>query len=68
MNFVLSTRVIYIEYSFCFDEGRIVILFNGFQKENRKDPKEKKIEKSKDIKKGVLWKQKQMRNSLTSAH
>ena len=31
---------------FCFDEGRIVILFNGFQKKTEKTPK-KEIEKAK---------------------
>ena len=30
---------------FCFDEGRIVILFNGFQKKTEKTPK-KEIEKA----------------------
>ena len=32
---------------FCFDEGRIVILFNGFQKKTEKTPK-KEIEKAYD--------------------
>ena len=31
---------------FCFDEGRIVILFNGFQKKTEKTPK-KEIDKAK---------------------
>ena len=35
---------------FCFDEGRIVILFNGFQKKTEKTPK-KEIEKAKILRK-----------------
>ena len=35
---------------FCFDEGRIVILFNGFQKKTEKTPK-KEIEKAKIFRK-----------------
>lgn len=34
---------------FCFDEGRIVILFNGFQKKSEKTPK-KEIDKAKSLK------------------
>ena len=34
---------------FCFDEGRIVILFNGFQKKTQKTPKSE-IEKALKIK------------------
>ena len=34
---------------FCFDEGKIVILFNGFQKKSRKTPL-KEIEKALKIK------------------
>ena len=33
----------------CFDEGKIVVLFNGFQKKSRKTPK-KEIEKALRIK------------------
>ena len=35
---------------FCYDEGRIVILFNGFQKKSEKTPK-KEIEKAKILRK-----------------
>ena len=35
---------------FCFDEGRIVILFNGFQKKTEKTPK-KEIDKAKILRK-----------------
>ena len=35
---------------FCFDGGRIVILFNGFQKNSEKTPK-KEIEKAKILRK-----------------
>ena len=35
---------------FCFDGGRIVILFNGFQKKSEKTPK-KEIEKAKILRK-----------------
>ena len=35
---------------FCFDEGRIVILFNGFQKKTENTPK-KEIEKAKILRK-----------------
>lgn len=35
---------------FCFDGGRIVILFNGFQKKSGKTPK-KEIEKAKILRK-----------------
>lgn len=45
MNFVLNIKVIYRIF-FCFDEGRIVILFNGFQKKSEKTPK-KEIDKAK---------------------
>ncbi|MFR9641478.1 MAG: type II toxin-antitoxin system RelE/ParE family toxin [Rikenellaceae bacterium] len=34
---------------FCFDEGRIVVLFNGFQKKSQKTPKSE-IEKALKIK------------------
>ena len=34
---------------FCYDEGRIVILFNGFQKKTQKTPK-KEIEKALQLK------------------
>jgi phage-related protein len=34
----------------CFDEGQIVVLFNGFQKKTQKTPKEE-IEKAKRLKK-----------------
>jgi len=34
----------------CFDEGRIVVLFNGFQKKTQKTPKEE-IERAKRLKK-----------------
>lgn len=50
MNFVLNIKVIYIGYSFVFDEGRIVILFNGFQKKSEKTPK-KEIDKAKILRK-----------------
>jgi phage-related protein len=33
----------------CFDEGRLIVLFNGFQKETQKTPK-KEIEKALRIK------------------
>lgn len=33
----------------CFDEGNLVVLFNGFQKKSQKTPK-KKIEKAMRIK------------------
>lgn len=35
---------------FCFDEGRIVILFNGFQKKTAKTPRNE-IEKAKKLRK-----------------
>ena len=34
----------------CFDEGRLVVLFNGFQKKTQKTPK-KEIEKAMKLKK-----------------
>ena len=34
----------------CFDEGRLVVLFNGFQKKTQKTPK-KEIEKAVRLKK-----------------
>ena len=34
----------------CFDEGNIVVLFNGFQKKSQKTPK-KEIEKAERLKK-----------------
>ncbi|WP_307427049.1 type II toxin-antitoxin system RelE/ParE family toxin [Chryseobacterium sp. MDT2-18] len=30
---------------FCFDEGKLVVLFNGFQKKSQKTPK-KEVEKA----------------------
>lgn len=41
---------------FCFDEGNIVILFNGFQKKTQKTP-ESEIKKAIQLKKEYLWKQ-----------
>ena len=35
---------------FCFDEGQIVILFNGFQKKTQKTP-DKEIDKALELKK-----------------
>lgn len=32
-------RAIYIECFFIFDEGQVVVLFNGFQKKTQKTPK-----------------------------
>lgn len=49
MNFVLNIKVIYRIF-FCFDEGHIVILFNGFQKKSEKTPK-KEIDKAKILRK-----------------
>lgn len=37
----------------CFDEGKIVILFNGFQKKSQKTPK-KEIEKALEIEKRIF--------------
>lgn len=38
LNFVLNIIVIYIEYFLFFDDGNIVVLFNGFQKKTTKTP------------------------------
>ena len=40
----------------CFDAGRIVILFNGFQKKSQKTPK-KEINKAKELKSEYFNKQ-----------
>ncbi len=50
MNFVSSTKSNIYRIFFCFDEGRIVILFNGFQKKTEKTPK-KEIDKAKILRK-----------------
>jgi phage-related protein len=41
----------------CFDEGRIVVLFNGFQKKSQKTPK-KEVEKALKLKKEYFDKKK----------
>ena len=42
----LSLKVIYIYRIFCcFDEGNVIVLFNGFQKKTQKTPKNE-IEKA----------------------
>jgi phage-related protein len=41
----------------CFDEGKIVILFNGFQKKNQKTPK-KEIDKALKLKQEYFNKKK----------
>ena len=47
-NFVQSTVAIF-SGSFYFDEGNIVLLFNGFQKKSQKTPR-KEIEQAKKLK------------------
>lgn len=44
----------------CFDEGNLVVLFNGFQKKSQKTPT-KEIEKAKKLKK-AYFEQKNKRN------
>ena len=69
-QFLISTKGLYeirVEYEsniyriFCFfDEGKLVILLNGFQKKTQKTPK-KEIEKAKKLQK-EYYKEKEKRN------
>ena len=49
MNFARNMAVISTVYFFIFDDGQIVVLFNGFQKKTQKTPTNE-IEKAIKIK------------------
>lgn len=52
-----EVRILYARSAFrifcCFDEGNLVVLFNGFHKKSQKTPK-KEIEKAQNIKKSYF--------------